>query len=151
MVKIKVLKKPNAAALKAVNRMMAQMSLSPTPAKPTSPKLFLEMLSQKNYSFLLAEADLTSGKDIVGILILYFVRVPSGPMAILEDLVIDEKYRGWGVGALLVKEAIEMAKKRKARHISLRTNPKRIEANKMYLSMGFHKMETNFYRINLFK
>ena len=90
-------------------------------------------------------------KKAIGILNLYFIRLPSGLMAVIEDLVIDEPYRRWGVGPLLVKKAIEMAKARKARHISLRTNPKRVEANKLYLAMGFHRMETNFYRINLFK
>ena len=147
MITIKILKKPTNAALESLNHLMSQMSLGPVPPKKISSKEFKELLAQKELNFLVAEA----GKKAIGILNLYFIRLPSGLMAVIEDLVIDEPYRRWGVGPLLVKKAIEMAKARKARHISLRTNPKRVEANKLYLAMGFHRMETNFYRINLFK
>ena len=41
------------------------------------------------------------------------------------------------------------ARKKKAKHISLYTNPKRIAANAMYQEIGFFKKDTNYYRINL--
>jgi len=149
MLEIKVLKKNSVATLKEVNRLMSQMSLSAVPPKAISAKDFREILSQKNLSFLIAEAKIAGSKKVVGILSLYFVRLPSGLIAVIEDLVVDHPYRLLGVAPLLVKQAIAMAVARRARHISLRTNPQRAEANKLYQSMGFQKRETNFYRINL--
>lgn len=152
MIEIKVLKKVSGSTLAAVNHLMSQMSLGATLARKISPKEFRELLGQKCLSFLTAEASVAGGKSkIIGMLSLYFVSLPSGLIAIVEDLVVDRPYRLFGAAPLLVKKAIEMANRKKARHISLRTNPERAEANKFYLSMGFQKRETNFYRINLFK
>lgn len=145
---IQILKKPNPQALKDINALMCQISLTTIPPKALTQVLLKDILSQKNVNFITV---LKSDKEIIAILILYFVRIPSGLTAILEDLVVDEKYHKWGIGRLLVEKAIEIAKKNKARHLSLRTNPIREEANKLYQSMGFNIMKTNFYRLNLFK
>ncbi len=86
---------------------------------------------------------------MIGFVIIYFIRIASGFFAVAEDLVVDEPYRRWGIGRLLMEYGIEMAEKKHARHISLRTNPKRTDANKLYRQMGFKQMPTNFFRINL--
>ncbi|MEK7629073.1 MAG: GNAT family N-acetyltransferase [Patescibacteria group bacterium] len=113
---------------------MRQISLTPVPPKPLSQALFKDIINQKNVSFIIASKP---DGEIIAILILYFVRIPSGLTAILEDLIVDEKYHKWGVGRLLVEKSIEIAKKKKARHLSLRTNPIRAEANKLYQAMDF--------------
>ncbi len=86
---------------------------------------------------------------MIGFLAIYLVRIPSGLLAVVEDLIVDEPYRKRGVGRLLMEYAIDLAEKKGARHISLRTNPQRIAANKLYEQMGFRLMTTNFFRINL--
>ena len=151
MIEIKILKKSNAETLKAVNHLMSQMSLGPPPPKEISPKIFRDLLAQKNLNFLTAESKITGKKKIIGILSLYFVYLPSGLIAVIEDLIVDRPYRLLGVAPLLTQKAISLAFAKKARHISLRTNPQRKEANKFYLSTGFQKQETNFYRMNLSK
>lgn len=145
---IQILKKPTPKALKDVSSLMRQISLTSVPPKPLSISSFREILNQSAVNFITASK---SDGEIVAILILYFIRIPSGLTAILEDLVVDEKYHKWGVGRLVVEKAIEIAQKNKARHLSLRTNPIREEANKLYQAMGFNIMKTNFYRLNLFK
>lgn len=137
--------------MEAVNYLMGQMSLSATRPKPLTSAMMKAMLSQKNVYFLAAVADSTGNEKIIGLLTIYFIRIPSGLTCVAEDLIIDEPYRKWGVGRILMERGIELAKEKRARHISLRTNPKRVEANKLYQALGFQKMETNFYRINLFK
>ncbi|MDP3800078.1 MAG: GNAT family N-acetyltransferase [bacterium] len=145
---IQILKKPTPQALKNVNFLMRQISLTKIPPKPLSTALFKDIINQDGVNFITVSK---SDGEIVAILILYFVRIPSGLTAILEDLIVDEKYHKWGIGRLLVEKAIEIAKNKKARHLSLRTNPIREEANKLYQAMGFNIMKTNFYRLNLFK
>jgi ribosomal protein S18 acetylase RimI-like enzyme len=151
MVQVRIIKKANADLLETLNRLMGQMSLGPTRPKPLTSAILKSLLAQKNIHLLAAVADSAGKKKILGLLTVYFVHIPSGLTCIAEDLIIDEPYRKWGIGRILMERGIELAREKRARHISLRTNPKRIEANKLYQALGFQKMETNFYRINLFK
>lgn len=151
MIKIVRLKTFSAKALAEVNRLLTQMGLTKIPPRALTPRVFKKLLFQSNVYLLAARSVSSSDQKLVGMLTLYFVRVPSGLYAILEDLVVDRPYRKWGVGRLLMQESIRLARSQKARHIGLRTNPKRLEANKLYLQLGFFKIGTNFYRINLFK
>ena len=146
---VTILKKATSEALQDVNHLVSQLSLGPTPCKPLTHAQLKELVSQKNAFFLTVSAQEGKRKKIIGFQILYFVRIPSGVLAVLEDLFVEEPYRKWGVGRSLMEYAIVAAEKKGARHISLRTNPKREEANKLYQHMGFHLMTTNFYRINL--
>jgi len=63
--------------------------------------------------------------------------------------VVDELFRGKGIGKKLIHKLIDIARKKKAKHISLYTNTKRVAANVMYQEMGFFKKDANYYRINL--
>lgn len=150
MIKIVRLKTFSAKTLAGVNYLLAQMGLTNVQPRPLTRKIFEELLSQDNVYLLVARGSEKENQKLVGMLVLYFIRVPSGLLAILEDLVVDSPYRKWGVGRLLVEKAIEIAKTKHARHLSLRTNPIRMEANKLYQALGFKLMKTNFYRLNLF-
>lgn len=149
MIKIVRLKTFNAKTLKDINDLLAQIGLTKINPRVLAGKVFRELLSQKNVCLLVAKG---SGQDqkLIGMLVLYFVRVPSGLYAVLEDLVVDKQHRKWGVGRLLVEESVRLARFKKARHISLRINPIRLESNALYEAMGFKLMKTNFYRMNLF-
>ena len=151
MIKIVRLKNFNAKTLAEVNRLLTQMGLTSVQPRALTPKVFKGLLSQDNVYLLVAKSGDVGDQKLAGMLVLYFVRVPSGLYALLEDLVVDGPYRKWGAGRLLVEEAVKLARSKKARHISLRTNPVRLEANALYEALGFKLMKTNFYRINLFK
>jgi ribosomal protein S18 acetylase RimI-like enzyme len=87
--------------------------------------------------------------DIAGILTLAIYRVPTGVRSIVEDVVVDEKMRGQGIGEALLLHAIELARQAGASGVSLTSNPGREAANHLYQSMGFKRRETNAYYFDL--
>ncbi len=143
--KAEILKKADKKSLAEINHLIAQLSLSATPPRPMTFTELKQMLAQKDFYQLVIQS---KGVIVAGLNV-YMTRIPTGLIAEAEDLVVDGPYRMWGLGRVLMEKAIELAKKHRAKHISHRTNPKRVDANKLYQAMGFKQMETNFYRINL--
>jgi ribosomal protein S18 acetylase RimI-like enzyme len=86
---------------------------------------------------------------IVGALTLSVYRVPTGIRSIIEDVIVDNAARGQGIGEALMQRAIELAREKGAKNISLTSNPLREAANRLYLRVGFKKRETNAYQIKL--
>jgi ribosomal protein S18 acetylase RimI-like enzyme len=86
---------------------------------------------------------------IVGALTLSVYRVPTGVRSIIEDVIVDNTARGQGIGEALMLRAIEVARERGAKNISLTSNPMREAANRLYLRVGFKKRETNAYQMKL--
>ena len=74
---------------------------------------------------------------------------PTAGKAWIEDVVVDENFRGQGLSKLLVLHAIEFVKSQHIPLLMLTSNPSRIAANKLYQSMGFERKETNVYRMIL--
>jgi len=89
-----------------------------------------------------------SGK-IVGALTLSVYRVPTGIRSIIEDVIVDNAARGQGIGEALMFRAIELAREKGAKNISLTSNHLRQAANRLYLRVGFKKRETNAYQMKL--
>ena len=87
--------------------------------------------------------------EIVGALTLSVYRVPTGIRSIIEDVIVDNSARGQGIGEALMQRAIELAREKGAKNISLTSNPLREAANRLYLRVGFKKRETNAYQIKL--
>src|SRR3990172_6082137 len=78
---------------------------------------------------------------IVGALTLAVYRVPTGIRSVIEDVIVDSSARGQGIGEALMKRAIDVAREKGARNISLTSNPIREAANKLYLRVGFTKRD----------
>jgi ribosomal protein S18 acetylase RimI-like enzyme len=85
---------------------------------------------------------------IVGSLTLVLFRAPTGPRAWIEDVVVDTTTRGQGIGAALVRDALDRAASAGARTVDLTSRPSREAANRLYLRLGFEQRETNVYRWN---
>ncbi|MDO8755278.1 MAG: GNAT family N-acetyltransferase [Anaerolineales bacterium] len=83
--------------------------------------------------------------EIVGALTLAVYRVLTGIRSVIEDVVVDISARGQGIGEALMRRAIELAREKGAGSITLTSNPKRLEANNLYLRVGFTKRDTNAY------
>ena len=94
---------------------------------------------------LLIARDPDERGQIVGILSLTVYHVPTGTRAIVEDVVVDEDHRRMGIGEALVRHSIELAREAGANGVSLTSNPQRVAANQLYLSMGFELRKTNAY------
>lgn len=99
-------------------------------------------------NFLYVAKEVASGK-IAGMISLVVVRIPYVKKSSFEDLVVDENYRGKGIGTMLLKKAIEKAKEENAAYIDFTSRPRRVEGNELYKRLGFAQRETNVYRLIL--
>ncbi len=86
---------------------------------------------------------------IVGTLTLVLYRIPTGMKAWIEDVVVDEAARGHGVGDSLNQAALEEARQRGVKAVSLTSRPSREAANRLYQRIGFTLRETNVYRYDV--
>jgi ribosomal protein S18 acetylase RimI-like enzyme len=98
---------------------------------------------------VLFTARLTDDGPVVGSLTLVVFRIPTGLRAWIEDVVVDERARGGGVGAALVRAGLERARALGCRNVDLTSRPSREEANRLYVRLGFVARETNVYRFDL--
>jgi ribosomal protein S18 acetylase RimI-like enzyme len=123
-------------------RLIPQLSSSSPP--PTAQDL-LSIVDNPHSVLFLADLDGT----VVGSLTLAFYRIPTGLKAWIEDVVVDESARGHGVGEALNLAAIDEARARGAKNVSLTSRPSREAANRLYQRLGFEPYETNLYRYQL--
>lgn len=82
-----------------------------------------------------------------GALIIHPVPV-KGLVARIEDVVVDEGYRGQGLGRKLMEDLISIAEREGINTINLTSNPERIPARKLYESMGFKLSDTGVFKLN---
>jgi ribosomal protein S18 acetylase RimI-like enzyme len=82
---------------------------------------------------------------IQGPVALVLYRVPTGLRARIEDLVVSPTHRGLGLGKALVQGVMEAARQGQAHVLDLTSNPSQVEANRLYLALGFQRWETNVY------
>ena len=127
----------------AFQRLVPQLTNNNPP--PTRDEL-TALIQEASSTLLLARDD---RGQIVGALNLTVYRVPTGIRSVIEDVIVDISARGQGIGEILMQRAIDMAREKGVRNISLTSNPLRVAANKLYLKMGFEKRETNAYQIKL--
>ena len=125
--------------LAGLNQLLPQLSSSAPPLTNSD----LEALVRSPASTLLVALD---GDVMVGSLTLVNFLIPTGLRAWIEDVVVDEKCRGLGVGAALVNAAVDECRRQGIRSIDLTSRPSREAANALYRKLGFEQRETNVYR-----
>ena len=86
--------------------------------------------------------------DVVGMFSLCTYSSPSMRKVWLEDVVVDNHYRGKGIGRALVAYAINFARQLSPCTLMLTSNPQREAANALYRSMGFEQKVTNVYKMD---
>jgi ribosomal protein S18 acetylase RimI-like enzyme len=128
---------------KAVNHLLPQLDPGAEFLKEVDLKFILK--SPGTHLF----AAITDDKEISGILLAVIYRIPSGTKFWIEDVVVDESYRGRGIGKKLMLHAMEFAKLAGAKSVDLTSRPARVEANKLYRELGFVLRETNVYRYSI--
>ncbi len=84
---------------------------------------------------------------IVGTLTLVTYSTPSATRGYIEDVVVDEVYRGNGLGEKLMYAGIGKARELGLTYIGLTSRPEREAANHLYQRLGFKKRNTNVYRL----
>ena len=124
----------------AMQRFLDQLTTNPM---TLTESMFRQLVESTNsHLFFLIKDEQIAGMLTVGI---YYS--PTGGKAWLEDVVVDQAFRGQGLSKLLVAHAIEFTKSQQVPSLMLTSNPKRIAANKLYQKMGFERKETNVYRM----
>ena len=128
-------------ALDAVNGLLPQLSSSSAVLDESDLRNIINSESTK--LFLASDED-----GVFGMLSLVLFRIPTGRKAWVEDVVVDEKARGRGVGKLLTEHAVSVAREHGAHSVDLTSRPSRAAANALYQRVGFQQRETNVYRFN---
>ena len=126
----------------AMQRFLDQLTTNPMTLTEAMCRQLLD--SDNSHLFFLVKDEQIAGMQTVGI-----YHSPTGGKAWIEDVVVDEAFRGQGLSKLLVAHAIEFTKSMGIPSLMLTSNPKRIAANKLYQAMGFERKETNVYRMKL--
>ena len=126
----------------AFEHLIPQLSSS---SPPPSREVLADLVDGADTVLFLARVD----GAIVGSLTLAFYRIPTGMKAWIEDVVVDDAARGHGVGRLLNDAALDEARRRGAKNVSLTSRPSREVANRLYQRIGFKVRETNLYRYDL--
>lgn len=65
----------------------------------------------------------------------------------IEDVVVDQNYRGKGYGKVMIDKVIALCRNKGNMTLMLTSRPSRIVANQLYQSLGFEKRETNVYKM----
>lgn len=102
-----------------------------------------QIIQSENTTLLIAKDHL--GK-IIGTLSLVSYCIPTGNKYWIEDVVVDNNYRGQGIGKQLLENALELARKKGALKIDLTSNAKRLEAHQLYKKVGFIQRQTSVFR-----
>ena len=126
----------------AVRKLLEQLTNRPVKLTRTTLR---KIISQENTHLFFLLAD----QEIAGMLTVGIYHSPTGGKAWIEDVVVDEKYRGQGLSKQLATHAVRFVKEQGIPLIMLTSNPTRIAANKLYQKLGFEQKQTNVYRMNL--
>ena len=88
---------------------------------------------------------------LIGIVQIDFIHLvfENIKIAYINSLCIRKEFQHKGYGSILLQNCISFAKDHQSNVIQLTSNPSRIVANKLYKSLGFTKIDTNFYRMVL--
>jgi ribosomal protein S18 acetylase RimI-like enzyme len=140
MINISELTETSSSVLKSINELLPQLSSS---AQVISMDRLSELVESDNTLIFIGTDE--SGQ-ILGMLSLIVMKIPTGNKAWIEDVVVDQLARGKGMGKALMNHALEKAKELAVKSVDLTSRPSREKANMLYQSLGYQIRETNVYR-----
>ncbi len=91
----------------------------------------------------------TEAMLVVGIGVLAVVTIPTGRFGRIEDVVVRDRYRSRGIGKGIMGMLIEEGRNLGLLRLDLTSNPRRETANRLYQNLGFSRIRTNMYRLQL--
>jgi ribosomal protein S18 acetylase RimI-like enzyme len=140
MINISELTETSSSVLQSINELLPQLSSS---AQVISMDRLSELVESDNTIIFIGTDE--SGQ-ILGMLSLIVMKIPTGNKAWIEDVVVDQLARGKGMGKALMNHALEKAKELAVKSVDLTSRPSREKANMLYQSLGYQIRETNVYR-----
>jgi ribosomal protein S18 acetylase RimI-like enzyme len=105
-----------------------------------------EVLEEENRITL---AFCEDNNEVIGIASMCTYKVISGKKGWIEDVVVNEQYRGQGIGRKLMEKLLEEGKKKGLTEILLFTEDHRIPAIKLYSDLGFKLKESRIYTLRI--
>lgn len=108
-------------------------------------RVFAEILADPRQKLFVAELQ----GEVAGTLVLLVVPNLSHngtPWAFLENLVVTEKHRRIGLGRMLLEHAVGVARESGCHMVELCSDVRRLEAHRLYASMGFEARAHCFRR-----
>lgn len=85
------------------------------------------------------------GQTIAGIALMGTYKVISGHKGWIEDVVVDERYRGQGIGEKLVEKLLEVAREKGLSEVLLFSADHRKAAISLYKKLGFQRKDSGLY------
>ncbi|GAA3294933.1 GNAT family N-acetyltransferase [Dactylosporangium vinaceum] len=140
-VDIEVVQGASDDVVEAFGRLLPQLSAS---AEAVDAAALRRLVDWPGNRLLAARLD----GEVVGVLTLVVFPLPTGIRAWIEDVVVDERARGHGVGAALTLEAIRLARADGARTVDLTSRSSREAANRLYERLGFRVRDSKVYRLS---
>ena len=122
---------------------LSQVEMSRSPSPDDVRKVFAEICADPRHELSVAE----EGGEVVGTVVLLIVPNLSHsatPWAIVENLIVGEKYRREGYGRMLLEHVIARAKEKGCHRIELCSDLRRKEAHQLYSSVGFEASAYGF-------
>lgn len=124
----------------ALNRLLPQLTSSARPID--SQRLTTLLQSPSTHLYLLCD----ELGNWAGMATLCIDQLPTGNKAWIEDVVVEQHYRGRGYARQLIRHLIQQAQDWGVKSINLTSRPERVAANLLYQSEGFKPRNTNIYR-----
>lgn len=92
----------------------------------------------------------SDGEKIVGRAYLYLLNndLHDVPFGFIEDVFVEEDYRGQGIGTSLVEEAIKQARENKCHKVIMTSRYGKEKVHELYARLGFTDWGKEF-RLNL--
>jgi ribosomal protein S18 acetylase RimI-like enzyme len=140
MINISELTETSSSVLQSINELLPQLSSS---AQVISMDRLSELVESDNTIIFIGTDE---NGQILGMLSLIVMKIPTGNKAWIEDVVVDQSARGKGMGKALMNHALEKAKELAVKSVDLTSRPSREKANMLYQSLGYQIRETNVYR-----
>ncbi|MBM6881468.1 GNAT family N-acetyltransferase [Bacteroides caecigallinarum] len=134
-------KESNQYIVDGVNRLLCQLVSN---FHPITENELSEIINSDSNSLYL----IFLNNEIVGMFTLGNYISPTGRKFWLEDVVVDNQYRGLSLGRMLVDEAKKIVSASGKSTLMLTSKPVRIAANRLYISSGFLRKETNVYKMD---
>lgn len=78
-----------------------------------------------------------------------YITPSKGEVGRIEDVIVDEEYRGKGYGKAMLQELISIASEENLCQIDMTSKRIRTEAHELYESLGFIMRESDIFRLKL--
>lgn len=127
----------------AFERLVPQLADVPVPTVE-----HLKALVKSPSSSLLVMRDTENGKIMATITVAEYL-IPTGSRAWIEDVILDQNYRGRRLADKLMHAAEDFAASNGVEVMNLTSSPDRVAANRLYQKLGYALRETNVYRKQL--